>query len=401
MNTLKLQPVPVIMGADPLLSQPTGIGHYTRELANALLDQALVADLKLFAFGKFFPQSLLQPITPVTTAATAVYRPTRFARARQVLSKSATVVHVYEKLMPVMERLRLQAHRSSVFHSPNFFVPNFSGPVVTTFHDLSTLKYPEFHPSVRRDFANKQLEIAVRSRAHIITDSDVIKREVIDTFGVAEERVTTVLLGAAREYRRRSAAECHAALESFAVNYGQFFLFVSTIEPRKNLLRLLAAYERYLANSARPLPFVIVGGEGWNSTAEHEQIQRLVRQGHVCYQGYVPQATLYQLYSAARAVLYPSIYEGFGLPALEALQSGVPVLTSRGTSMAEIVGDHAVLVDAHDEQAIYDGILRLAEDDTFCAELAAAGLKQAAEFSWHRCAQETAQVYRQLQEQFS
>jgi alpha-1,3-rhamnosyl/mannosyltransferase len=172
-----------------------------------------------------------------------------------------------------------------------------------------------------------------------------------------------------------------------------YLLFMGTIEPRKNLLRLLHAAE--LAGS-RIGPLVIAGANGWGSDEVASRIHSLQRAGRLTYLGYVPDEVRPALISGARAFVYPSLYEGFGLPILESMSCGVPVLASNVSSLPEVVGDAGVMVDPQDVDAIAAGMTRLWQDDALRRELAAKGLKRARSFSWERTASQTLSVYKQL-----
>uniref|UniRef100_A0A486XVG9 Mannosyltransferase n=1 Tax=Rheinheimera sp. BAL341 TaxID=1708203 RepID=A0A486XVG9_9GAMM len=385
----------VILGVDPLLSPLTGIGHYTRSLALALLQQPSLEELQLFALGKFFPHALLHLPENIEQQG-GVAKASTVSALRTYLATLTPAVWAYEKLIPIVDRIRLAPFKDYLFHAPNFFVPVFDGPKVVTFHDLSTILYPQYHPAVRVALANRQMAIAVESDAHIICDSQFIAAEVVQYFGVPESRVSKLHLAAAEEYQPRDASQCAQVLEQFDVGYKQFFLFVSTIEPRKNLMRLLDAYECYVQRTVKPLPLVVVGGHGWSSQKEHQRLTDLQLRGLVRYQGYLAQNIVHQLYSAARALVYPSIYEGFGLPVLEAMQSGAAVITSENSSMQEIAEDAAYYVNPNDTDSISSALVLLHEDENKLSILREQGLKRAMAFSWQQCAAKTLAVYQHV-----
>lgn len=391
----------IILGADPLLSPLTGIGHYTRALALAMLQDQQLSELKLFAYGKFFSNELLTN-TGNNEGAGEGAKLTVVNRMRAMLSQFPPAIWAYEKVLPKIERLRLASFADShLFHAPNFFIPAFDGPKVVTFHDLSTLLFPQYHPKARVELANRQMAIAVNSSAHIICDTDFIAKEVTAHFGLSAQRVSTVYLAAAAEFQPRSPEQCAEVLQLFDVEFKKFFLFVSTIEPRKNLVRLLDAYAEYTKKATKPMPFVVVGGQGWNSEQEHERLASLQRQGLVRYRGYLDQSTVHQLYSAARALIYPSLYEGFGLPVLEAMQSGTAVVTSINSSMQEIAEQAAHYVAAENQEDITAAFVLMEEDSQKVSLLQQLGLQRAAEFSWQYCASKTLAVYQNVIEQHS
>jgi alpha-1,3-rhamnosyl/mannosyltransferase len=203
--------------------------------------------------------------------------------------------------------------------------------------------------------------------------------------------VTAIPLAAGEQFKPRAKEDCRAVLEALKIRYKQFFFFASTIEPRKNLLRICAAYKALRAAGKIDWPIIFVGGAGWESEAEHQEIQSLVQRGWAQYLGFVDAATLPILYSAAGALVFPSIYEGFGLPALEAQQSGTRVITSRGSAMAEFSSEHDLLVDPLEVDSLIEGMA-----SAVALELARDGQDiqpDASGLSWQNTARLTADVY--------
>ncbi len=383
----------VILGCDPLLGPMTGIGHYTKQLGLALQQHPDVNELKLFAHTSFFSDGLLGDVTRQTSKQKA----NAFTKLRSALAGNRIAVSMYESIMPYIASHRLKAFKNShILHSPNFVLPPFDGPSVVTFHDLSPVMLPQYHPSVRAGFVSREMEKVVNGNAHIITDTEFVKRQIIDFYNVDESRVSAVHLACDAGFKPHSSEECAATLSALNLSYKEYFLFVSTIEPRKNLLRLLKAFELYREKTERPLPLVIVGGSGWDSEEEHNEIKRLQSRGLVNYLGYAPQEIMHQLYAGAVGLLFPSEYEGFGLPIVEAMQSGTAVLTTQDSAMSEVAGGAAVLVDYIDVDVMATGIQRIAEDGVFRSRLEQAGLERADSFSWTKCAQQTVDVYQLL-----
>jgi glycosyltransferase involved in cell wall biosynthesis len=173
----------------------------------------------------------------------------------------------------------------------------------------------------------------------------------------------------------------------------RFFLSVCTLEPRKNLARLLEAYAEYAAQTPEPMPLVLAGGRGWLMEGFEQQIRTLNLGGRLIRMGYVDDRTLQWLYQNCHSFLYPSLFEGFGLPVVEALSQGAAVLTSRCTSLPEVAGDAAVYVDPTNSAGIADGLCRLAVDESARAQLRNRARDQAAKFSWHAAAQQTIECY--------
>ncbi|KYP95475.1 mannosyltransferase, partial [Sodalis-like endosymbiont of Proechinophthirus fluctus] len=175
--------------------------------------------------------------------------------------------------------------------------------------------------------------------------------------------------------------------------YRGYTLFTGTIEPRKNLMVLFSAYEQLPLKLRQRYPLVISGYKGWGSGAEHQRLERGSREGWVSYLGYVAQEELPILFAAARLFVFPSLYEGFGLPVLEAMASGVPAVCSNVASLPEVANDAALTCDPRDVDALSEGIARGLQDDVWRVETIDAGLARAQMFSWQRCAQDTIKAY--------
>jgi len=390
--------VKIILGCDPLLTPLTGIGHYTQKLGRGLIENSEVEQLKLFAHGKFFSCDMLINNNAVNEASDIEISESRslLSHIREKLASSSMVVKAYQKASPHIMRYSLRKHADCIYHSPNFTLPPFEGRKIVTIHDLSTIKYPEYHPKSRVDFVNDAILNSIEKADHIITDSDFVKNEIIDTFSINSQKITPIHLGADQQFKPRNEIECCSILKLHDLEYEQFFLFVSTIEPRKNLLMLLNAFTQYRMKNPNGLPLVLIGGGGWNNNDILQKIAFLSEKGWVKYLGYLPQIQIPILYSSAKALLFPSIYEGFGLPVLEAMQSGTAVVTCSNSSMSEICEDSAALITPNDTDKLVDEISKLEQDPSYCEVLVKKGLLRAAHFSWQKCISQTLSVYNKL-----
>ena len=393
--------VKVILGADPLLQPSTGIGTYTRSLINHLQQEAMVEELKLFANGIFLKNS---PSVLGEERDASGFDPNQqdspepylggLSAVRALLAKNPLAVKLFNAASPLVEHVRLRSYQDYLFHSPNYLLPRFGGPTVVTIHDLSIQRYPQFHPPERVRFLDAKIAEAAQSATHIITDSIDVRDEVIQYFGVDAARVTAISLAASEQFQPRTEDACRQVLQPLGLTYKRFFLFTSTIEPRKNLLRICAAYTAVREACKTDWPIIFVGGAGWQSEAEHQAIQTLVSRGWAQYLGFVDASVLPALYSAAGALVFPSIYEGFGLPALEAQQSGTRVITSRGSAMAEFSSEHNLLVDPLEVDSLIEAmetvVERVLADDGRPLQCAGSGL------SWQKTARLTAEVYKKV-----
>ena len=396
------QQMRVVLGADPLFQRATGIGNYTRNLASNILALQLVDELMLYAHGAALPGERLASLVDSLKQSSQGQRshPTSASTGgllsilRGYLASQQWALRAYQSLMPLVDRARLHPYRDAVFHSPNYLLPAFAGPTVVTIHDLSIQRYPQYHPAERVRFLDARINDAAAGATHVITDSTCVRTEILEHFAIDHDRVTAIPLAAGEEFRPRTEEGCRAVLQALKIHYKKFFFFASTIEPRKNLLRICAAYRALRETGKTDWPIIFVGGAGWKSEAEHEEIQALVRRGWAQYLGFVDAAILPILYSAAGALVFPSIYEGFGLPALEAQQSGTRVITSCGSAMAEFASEHDLLVEPLEVDSLIAGMASAVE-----LESARGGQTLQSDgsgLSWQNTARLTADVYKKV-----
>lgn len=282
-----------------------------------------------------------------------------------------------------------------VYHATNYVFTHAVKRArrVVTIHDLTVVLFPEWHPRARVNSMTHEIARSLDIADHILADSAATRDDIVKQFSVRSERISVVPLAAAGSFRPLPAEDIQKVLSHWGLVQDGYLLFMGTIEPRKNLLRLLQAVE--LAGSGIG-PLVIVGADGWGSDEVARHIERLQRAGRLSYLGYVPDDARPALINGARGFVYPSLYEGFGLPVLEAMACGVPVLASNVASLPEVVGDAGVLVDPHDVDAIARGMARLWHDDALRRDLSIRGIERARAFSWERTASQTLGVYTRL-----
>lgn len=292
---------------------------------------------------------------------------------------------------------RLARHQQQlqnyIYHEPNFVLQKHAGPTVTTIHDLSPIHYPQHHPAARIKWFSEGMADTLSRVNQILTVSNLVREDLIERYGLAPDRVHTTYLAAADRFHPRNAEQTQRVLDQYGLTHGQYLLFVGTIEPRKGVIDLLDAWEQLPSALRVAYPLVLAGGLGWRHEDTMSRIQRLVDKGEVKYLNYVANNELPLLLSGCLSFVFPSVYEGFGLPVLEAMASGVPVLCRENTSMAEFA-EGAVLLHENSTESLSHQLASLIEGESLRQQVAAQGLKKAAQFSWEKCATQTVEVYK-------
>lgn len=277
-------------------------------------------------------------------------------------------------------------------------MPKFVGPKVVTIHDLSPYTFPDCHPKGRVAGLRAEIENSIATSAAVITDSEFTRQELASYFGHPLDRIHAVPLAANHQFYPRTADEVGSVLKEFGIRFQGYSLFVGTIEPRKNLDTLLAAYEVLPTKLRDMWPLVIIGYKGWKSDATRKKIDAGVSKGWIRYLGFVAENQLPLLYAAAKLFIFPSRYEGFGLPVLEAMASGVPVICTDSSSLPEVADGCALLFNANDQKALTEHLMRAFEDADWRAQASIKGLSRANEMTWLACAQNTIKVYESVLE---
>ncbi len=294
--------------------------------------------------------------------------------------------------------LELLPRRLDLLHSPDFIPPAGGGfRSVITVHDLAFLHYPQFLTDESRDYYAGQIEAAVARADRIIAVSEATKRDLMALLGVPPEKIAVVLEAASEQYRHATPGEVERLRAVYEID-GPYILFVGTLEPRKNVDGLLRAYAQLCAEVPDVPQLVIAGGRGWLYQETLALYEQLGLGDRVCWTGVIPPDDLPALYSAAEVLCLPSYYEGFGLPPLEAMACGTPVVVSDRASLPEVVGEAGLYVDPDDVASIAAALRRVLEDSVLAADLRRRGLARADEFSWSRAARETLAVYEQTLE---
>ena len=319
----------------------------------------------------------------------------RFANRWPNVHLRLTLPHTPLVRIPLTLTVELRRRPVDILHVQYTSPPFTPCPVVNTIHDLSFEHLPETFK--RRSWRQMRLTIrrSAQSAAHILTDCDFARDDILKTYGIAPERVTAVPLAAAVRFSPvRDERELDRVRNKYGIN-GKYILTVGSIQPRKNIPRLIRAYSMLCSErNLEPLPkLVVVGKRGWLyedtlATAESSTVR-----DRIILTGYVDDKDLPALYSAASCFVYPSYFEGFGIPPLEAMRCGTPTITGDRTCFPEIIGDAGLMVDPFDERAIMRGIARVLTEQTLRDELIEKGLERANSYDWLKTARQTLDVY--------
>lgn len=299
----------------------------------------------------------------------------------------------WRRILWEQTRLAARSRQLDLLHGLAFAAPAAAGcPTVITVHDLSFMRFPNAFRPFNRIYLSLFTRLSARRAVRVIAVSESTRQDVIRFCGAPADRVIVVPNGVEAAFCPAAPAEA----ARFRARHGlpdRFILFLGTLEPRKNLARLLDAYAQWRRAARQPVKLVLAGGKGWYYDTIFARVAELGLVDEVIFPGYVPAEELPWWYRAAELFVYPSLFEGFGLPVLEAMACGTPVITARASSLPEVAGDAAVLVDPEQPGELAAAIGQLLDDSTARAALRLAGLARAARFSWAHTAAATIAVY--------
>lgn len=371
-----------------LLHGRTGIGRYTRSLFFEFARRQETTDTYYLFYDRVFPGVPIQHRTQQASL------PSNF----HVVTAECTTRILWTNFY--IPRL-LRQHNIDVYHG----VCNFELPLrkvcryIVTIHDLVPLFFPNLVPWKHLLFFKLFMKRAAKTADRIVTDSAHSKRDIIRYLGVPEDKIRVIPLGYTppSRHNEENPNRQRAVLTKYGI-IRPYLLFVGVIEPKKNLERLIEAFAllRQTPGFSDDLYLVIVGGKGWLCDHLSQKVQDLQLEESVVFTGFVAEEELPSLYSGAEVFVFPSIYEGFGLPVVEAMSYGVPVVTSTASSLPEIAGDAGILVDPHNPAAIRDGIAEVLSNPQKKARMKQDGPIQARKFSWQRTAKATYNVYQEV-----
>ncbi|MEZ0328501.1 MAG: glycosyltransferase family 1 protein [Dissulfuribacterales bacterium] len=374
----------IFINTSSLLGPRTGIGNYTLQIAKRLIP---TPGLNFTFFDGHYTRELPQN-TPCS-----------------ITGKQSDVLKFLKKFPRFFNLLRdvqrkLQAHTLKNRHFDLYFEPNFlTLPVparrtIITIHDFSFHLHSDWHPRDRVLYFKKHFWKSIRHAQHFIFDSNFIRNSAVQDFGFAQEHCTVIYNGVDHTIFRPRAAEEILAVKRRYLLPESFILFVGSVEPRKNLKNVLNAYISLPDSIKRDVKFLIAGFSGWRNTDIMHMLQ--ANSKDIRYLGYIPEDHLACLYSMAKVFVYPSFYEGFGLPPLEAMACGAPVIVSNTSSMPEVCGNAAVYITPKNVAQIASTILNLLKDHDLRKTLSEAGRRRATLFSWDKAAEAHLQLFYRL-----
>ncbi|MBK9707206.1 MAG: glycosyltransferase family 4 protein [Acidobacteria bacterium] len=376
----------VALDAIPLAAPKTGIGHYTDSLAEWL--------------ARIHTDHQYELISPFDFPFDACGRHGHSPKPENLSRKFIPVRSIFKKWWLLGLPAFLQISPLDVFHGTNYCVPVFAPcPTVVTIHDLSLLAHSGTHETDNVIRGRRRMPIMARRARKIIAPSEWTKREIIEFLGIKPGKIQVIHEGAREKMLPLPESNCQSVLERFGIKK-PYLLFVGTIEPRKNLTTLIRAYDTLLRETEHRPQLVLCGGRGWLDGEVFSLVEKLKLQEQVLFTGYVEDSDLPALYSSAEAFIYPSLYEGFGLPPLEAMACGTPVITSNSSSLPEVVGKAGLMHDPEDHLALTRSIVEILSDKDSREHFIRAGLEQASRFSWDRAARETQAVYDEVYQQW-
>ena len=361
--------------------QSAGIGRFTRELIRAAISLDAVNDYRLLVAGR-------QPIAEAHLPPKG--RPYRLVQTPLSERNLVRLWHRLQIPLPVEAFLG----RLDIFHSPDFVLPPIAHAVkVLTIHDLSFLRVPECADPRLRWYLGQVVPRSVRRADFLLADSESTRRDLIELLAVPSDRVQVIYGGVdARFAPVQDAAALQRMRDAYAGGR-PYVLAVGTLEPRKNYPALIRAFAQARRAARLPHALVIVGRKGWVYEPIFAAVDALNLRDEVLFPGFVPDEDLPALYSAADVLVTPSFYEGFGLPALEAMACGTPVIVSDVSSLPEVVGDAGLRIDPRDEDGLTSAIVRVLQDSALRATLRSAGLARARQFTWDKAARALLAVY--------
>ncbi len=367
------------------ITQGGGIGRYTRELIHALAKEDANIEYRYFSAKPIAPSPIPNSIPQTNNSS---YHPAP-------LNERWLYRLWYRAQLPIP--VQWVTGKLDLFHSPDFVLPPTSGhiPTLLTVHDISFAFFPEVYPPNLVAYLNKVVPRSVQRATHILADSQATKDDLVRVWHVSPAKITVLYCGADPRFQPiRDEKQITAVRQKYHLGKQPYILSVGTVQPRKNYQMLIRAFAPIAQE--QPHNLIISGGKGWLYDEMLAEVGKQGLNGRVHFIGFVDDADLPALYSEAALFVMPSIYEGFGLPILEAMGCGTAVISSNVSSLPEVTGDTAVLISPNDQSAWTTAILDLLNNPTKQKQLIADGYEQIKQFSWQKSAQQLIQLYADL-----
>ena len=370
----------VALELQPICGKRTGIGNYTYELARHLKDQD-----ELEFYGNLFnflgrnnnAQALSGVSIPIRTSRAFPYEVYR---------------RIWHKIPIPYEAMFPRADLSLFF---NYIVPpHIKGKVATTIHDLTYLRFPETMECKNLLRLQNDMDYSIKRSSHLLTVSEFSKREIVELLNISPERISVVPCAPAEQV---PAADFSKIAEKFQIK-SPYVLYIGTIEPRKNLVRLIRAFDHLKKSAGIPHQLILAGGAGWGNEEIYEAARKAEYTDDIHFIGYVSAEEKSTLYASADVFVFPSLYEGFGIPPLEAMQMSCPVVCANVASLPEVVGNAAELIDPFDEADLARGVQNVLEDKEYADLLRARGNLQYKKYTWDNSAQQLIRVCKNILE---
>lgn len=375
----------VFLDAQPLLGPRSGVSRYVSKLVEEL---SRFPGLRLtLAFNRIAKEIDLSSL-PVETGSLVIENQRYpYKVIRRFLGPNFLYLYPYD---------RWTRNKPDIFHGTNFtYVPVARGKTIITIHDLAYMRYPETTSERIYKHHSRWVPYSARQCDRIIGISECTKRDIVELLNVPEEKVDVIYLAADEKFKPMPAATISPILEKYRLPE-RYILFVGTLEPRKNLVGLLKTYLLLKRNFDYFVKLVVVGAKGWKYSPIFDWIEQNGLQDDIIFTGFIEDDDLIAVYNGATVFVMPSIYEGFGLPILEAMNCGVPVIGSNVSSIPEVIGEDGILVAPDDHETWAIEIHKFISNDSYRQAYSVKSLERAREFSWRRTAFETKLVYEKM-----
>ncbi len=367
----------VLIDSISLLSSLTGIGKYTNEIAKYL---EKYEDLNVSYFYGYHSKKRI-----------GATQNQEFKFLKNLISNRPLLKKIARKLFLLPSKFFTPKY--DLYWQPNFIpLDNIrASKIVTTVHDLSFYVHPKWHPQERLDYFDQYFLKNMKRSDWIITVSQFSKNEIVEYLKFPEEKITVIYNGVDQDLYKVYDEDVLSVTKNKLELSDDFLLFVGSIEPRKNLLNLLKAYHLLSTNTKKEYPLVLVGFKGWENSEVMQEIEK--EKDHVRYLGYLTDEELAHVYNLASLFIYPSLYEGFGIPPLEAMACGTAVISSNTSSLPEACGNAAQYIDPYSYEDITKNINLLLNSTTKMEDLVKKGLMHVKDFSWEKSAKEHKEVF--------